>query len=64
MSLCRKTDKCYLEAKFFQPYLICISEHHTKKQEMSQFSLPGSNMATFFFVRKNPKRRSTYFGKE
>ena len=59
MSLYRTRDKCYLEAKFIWPYLICISEHHMKKEEMSQFSLPGSNVATFFFVRRNLKRRST-----
>ena len=52
MSLNKKIDKCYLEANLIRPHLICISEHHMKKQKMSKFSLPGYKLATFFLSGK------------
>jgi hypothetical protein len=50
MSLNSKKDgmSLILQASSIRPYIICISEHHMKKQEMLNFSLIDYKSASSF----------------
>jgi exonuclease III len=54
MSLNRTGDELsvILEENLIRPHLICLSEHHMRKQEMSNFSLSGYKLATSFSREK------------
>jgi hypothetical protein len=54
MSLNRKGDEIsvILEENIIRPHLICLSEHHMRKQDMSNFSLSCYKLATSFCRKK------------
>jgi exonuclease III len=54
MSLNRKGDEIsvILVENLIRPHRICLSEHHIRKQETSNFSLSGYKLATSSFRKK------------
>jgi len=53
MSLNKKKDKLniMLQESQGRPHLVCLSEHHIRKEKMLDFTLPGYKLATCFCHR-------------